>query len=54
MYGVAVYVKEGFPFEQDLSLEKTLRIFIYVWTCFTSFDFLLLFPPSIAIFLHGF
>ena len=29
MYGVAVYVKEGFPFEQDLSLEKTLRIFMF-------------------------
>ena len=39
MHGLAVYVKEGLPFAQDLFLEKkTLQILIYVfdWLYFTQ------------------
>ena len=56
MHGLAVYVKEGFPFPRDLSLEKLCRFLLMFSTCFTSLSVLLLFPLSITFFviMHGF
>ena len=53
MHGLAVYVKEGLPFAQDLSLEKFLLVFL---TGFTLFSILLLFPLLIIFFnfMHSF
>ena len=51
MHGLAVYVKEGHPFSQDLSLQILMFI-----TVFTSLSVLLLFPLSITfyVFVHSF
>ena len=51
MHGLAVYVKEGLPFSQDLSLQILMFI-----TVFTSLSVLLLFPLSITfyVFVHSF
>ena len=44
MHGLAVYVKEGFPFARDLSLEISRKILTYVFDwlyftqCLTSFS----------------
>ena len=66
MYGLAVYVKEGLSFAQDLSLENSFAqdlslensFFFYFMfsTSFTSLVVLLLFPLSITFFiiLHSF
>ena len=57
MHGLAVYVKEGLPFAQDLSLENSADSFL----CFSlallhSVSFLLFFLLSITffVFVHGF
>ena len=55
MHGLAVYVKEGLPFVQDLSLENSADSHL----CFRLALFhcvLLLFPLSITffVFAHGF
>ena len=52
MHGLAVYVKEGLPFAQDLFC----RFLLMFSTCFTSLSVLLLFPLLITFFLimHGF
>ena len=55
IHGLAVYVKEGLPFAQDLSLENCRFLLIFS-TGFTSFSVLLFFPVSITffVFVHGF
>ena len=55
MHGLAVYVKEGFPFAREY-LYKNQQIHTYLSTCFTSLSILLLFPLSITffVFVHGF
>ena len=52
MHGLAVYVKEGLPFERDLPLENLIMFL----SGFTSLSALLLFPLSITffVFMHGF
>ena len=49
MYGLRVYVKEGLPFAQDLSLENSADSFLYS-TGFTSFSVLLLFSLPMECF----
>ena len=48
MHGLAVYVKEGLPFDQDLSLESSAQSYVFDWlyftqclTSFSSIDYLL-------------
>ena len=31
VHGFAVYVKDGLPFAQDLSLEKSVNSYLYFW-----------------------
>ena len=50
MHDLAVYVKEGLPFSQDLSLENC-RFLLMFSTGFTSFGVLVLFPLSITFFV---
>ena len=54
MHGLAVYVKEGFPFAWDS--RKLCRFLLMFSTCFTSLTVLLLFPISITFFIimHSF
>ena len=53
-YGLAVYIKEGLPFAQDLSLENSADSYLFS-TGFTSLSVLPLFPLSITFcFVHGF
>ena len=56
MHVLAVYVKEGLPFVQDLSLEKLYRFLLLFLTGFTTLIVLLLFLQSITFFsfMHGF
>ena len=55
MHGLAVYVKEGFPFAQDLSLENSADFYL-LSTGFTSPSVLLIFALLITFFsfVHGF
>ena len=55
MHGLAVCVKEGFPFKWGLSLQNSLDSYLFS-TGFISFGALLLFPLSFAVFVlvHGF
>ena len=55
MHGLAVYVKEGLPFAQDLSLENSADSYLFS-TGFTSLSVLLLSPLSITFFsfVHSF
>ena len=55
MHVLAVYVKEGLPFAQDLSLENSAGSYLFS-TCFISLSVLLLFPQSITflVIMHGF
>ena len=48
MHGFAVYVKEGLPFMQELSLENC-RFFLLLSTGFTSFSVLRLFYLLITL-----
>ena len=50
IHGLAVYVKEGLPFAQDLSLENSADSYLFL-TGFTSLRVLLLFPLSITFFV---
>ena len=57
VHGLAVYVKEGLPFTQDLYLENSTDSYL----CFqltllhTSFSVLILFPLSITlVIMHSF
>ena len=36
MHGLAVYVKEGLPFAQDLSLENSADSYVFDWLYFTQ------------------
>ena len=37
MHGLSVYVKEGFPFAQDLSLENSAALtYVFDWLYFTQ------------------
>ena len=58
VHGLAVYVKEGLPFAQDLSLANSYlcRFLLMFLTSFTSLSVLLLFPLLITFFvvMHGF
>ena len=55
MHGLEVYVKEGFPFARDLSLENSADFYL-LSTGFTSPSVLLIFALSITFFsfVHGF
>ena len=55
MHGLAVYMKEGLPFTQDLSLENSGFLLMFS-IGLTSFSVLHLFPPSITffVFMQGF
>ena len=55
MHALAVYVKEGLPFVQELSLENCGFLLMFS-TGFISLSVLLLFPLSITffVFMHGF
>ena len=61
VHGLAIYVKEGLPFVQDLSLENSADFYVFNWLyfiqCLTSFfsidnllqlcaQFLILFYPT--------
>ena len=50
MHGLAVYVKQGLPFVQDLSLENYVDSYLFS-TSFTSLSVLLLFPLSVTFFI---
>ena len=54
MHGLAVYVKEGLPFAQDVSLENSADSYLFS-TGFTSLSVLLLFSLLITFFafVHG-
>ena len=54
MHGLAVCLKEGLPFERDVSLES--RILLMFLTDFSSLSVLLLFPLLITffVFMHSF
>ena len=61
MHGLAVYVKEGFPFARDLSLEISRKILTYVFdwlyftqclTSFSSIDHLLCLCVQFLILFH--
>ena len=52
LHGLAVYVKEGLPFTQDLYLENPADSYLFP-TGFTSFSVLLLFPLSIELHLYA-
>ena len=58
IHGLAVYMKEGFPFARDLSLENYgfLLMFSILTYGFTSLNVLLLLPLSITffVFMHSF
>ena len=51
MHGLAVYVKEGLPFAQDLSLKKSCRLLLMFSTSFILNSVLLLFPLSVTFFV---
>ena len=55
MHGLAVYVKEGLPFERNLSLEKSADSYLCFRLALLD-SVLLLFPLSITFFcfVHGF
>ena len=55
MHGFAAYVKEGFHFVQDLSLENSTDSYLFS-IGFTTLSVLLLFALLITffIFMHGF
>ena len=55
MHGLAVYVKEGLPFAQDLSLENSADFYLCFWVAFLH-SVSYLFPLSITffVFMHGF
>ena len=36
MHGLAVYVKEGLPFAQDLSLQNSADTYVFDWLYFTQ------------------
>ena len=48
MHGLAVYVKEGFPFARDLSLENSADSYLFVQLALLH---LLFFPLSITFFI---
>ena len=50
MHGLAVYVKQGLPFVQDLSLENYVDSYLFS-TSFASLSVLLLFPLSVTFFI---
>ena len=50
MHGLAVYVKKGVSFAQDLPLENSADSYLF-WTGFTSRSVLLLFPLLINFFV---
>ena len=37
MYGLAVFMKEGFPFARDLSLENSADSYVFDWLYFTQY-----------------
>ena len=51
--GLAVYVKEGFPFARDLSQENSKNLLMFL-TGSTSFNVLLLLPLSITLFVFAY
>ena len=55
LHGLAVYVKEGFPFARDLSLENSADSYLYFRLALLH-SVLRLFPLSITffIFVHDF
>ena len=50
MYGLAVYKKEGIPFERDLSLQNSQdSYYILYWFCFIHFYFFSLIDYILAL-----
>ena len=56
MQGLAVYVKEGLPFAQDLSLKNSADSYLYFQLALLQSSVLLLFSLSVTFFVvkHGF
>ena len=56
VHGLSIYVKEGLPFTQYLSLENSADSYLCFQLAFNSLSVLLLFPLSITffVFMHGF
>ena len=56
MDGLTVYVKEGLPFEQGLSLENNEASYLFFSTGFTYLVSYFFSPPTftIFIFVHGY
>ena len=51
MHGLAVYVKEGPSFAQDLSLENSTDLYLFCWLALlqsVSYFFFLYQPPSLS------
>ena len=51
MHGLAVYVKEGLPFAQDLSLEKSAVSYLCFWPALLDSVSYLFFPLLIPFFV---
>ena len=59
VHGLAIYAKEGLPFAQDLSLEKSADFYVFKWlyftqclTSFSSIDNLLQLCAQFLILFH--
>ena len=51
IHGLAVYVKEGLAFAQDLYLENSVDSYVFNWLCFIQCSAFLIFPRSIIFFI---
>ena len=52
LHGLAVYMKEGLPFAQDLSLENSVDSYLYFWLALlhsVSYFFFLYWSPSLSL-----
>ena len=56
MHGLAIYVKQGLPFAQELSLENSADSYLFFWLALIHSVSYFFFPLSITIFvvIHGF
>ena len=56
MHGLAIYVKQGLPFAQELSLENSADSYLFFWLALIHSVSYFFFPLSITFFvvIHGF